>query len=1033
MGEGRLTDVNGSQSISILDEFAFEQAIISHLVGMGYEYFYGPEVSRTNDSYRDALMPGVLEEALRRINPHAHPAAIEEALRKVSDIEGIDLLSRNIAFTDYMQSGVEVSYFDGEKTRPDNIKIIDFDHPERNTFAVINQWTYVEYEEKRPDLIIFVNGMPLVIFELKSPARENVDSSDAYLQLRNYMKVIPTLFTYNAFCVMTDMADTRVGTITASEDRFMQWKTADGDYSRIDTGKPIRWTTMLDGMLSKERLIDILRNFICFSKSENGTVKILAAYHQYFGVHKAVESTLRAMNGDGKAGVFWHTQGSGKSLSMVFYAHLLAEQVNSPTIVVTTDRTDLDGQLYGQFVKCADFLRQQPQQAVSRDNLVELLNNRQANGIVFTTMQKFSESDEPLSERRNIVVMADEAHRSQYGLEIKLHADGTHSVGDALKVRQALPNASYIGFTGTPIETQDKSTREIFGDYVDVYDMTQSVEDGATRPVFYESRVVSLKLDENILRELDKQYENISDDADEMAIDRSKRDLSTMDSVLGAPETIDSLCRDIVNHYEENRADELTGKALVVAYSRPIAMRMYKKFLELCPQWKDKVHVVMTSSNQDPEEWHKVIGNKAHKDELAKEFKDDDSPFKIAIVVDMWLTGFDVPSLSTMYVYKPMKGHNLMQAVARVNRVYKGKEGGLIVDYIGIAGALKRAMHDYTKRDRERYGDMNVADTAYPLFLDKLSACRDFLHGLDYQNRIHTNSAEQMAEAIADGADYLLDPEREKDRKDFIKCAKEMAQAFGLCRSMVADELKIEEAYIDVLRTQMLKVLNVNPGNPRMSLKEINKQIAAIMEQGVHNEGVIDLFEDRTVEVSLFDESFLAEIAQMEQKNLAVELLRKLLDDQVKAYRKKSVVMAGKFSEMLQQSVNAYLNGMLTNAEVIQQLLDMAKEIMAARQEGKTLGLDDEELAFYDALTKPQAIKDFYENDELVAITRELTDTLRKNRTIDWQKKDDARARMRMSIKRLLRKHKYPPDEVPEAIETVMQQCELWVDYEEGN
>ncbi|KAB8287518.1 type I deoxyribonuclease HsdR [Bifidobacterium ramosum] len=1024
---------DGSSSRSLFDENVFERAIIGHLKTLGYDYLYGPDVSRTDDSYRDVMLPGVLESSLQRINPQAHPAAIEEALRRVANVEGIDLLSRNVEFTDYMQSGIDVSYFDGENTVSDHIKIVDFDHPERNTFTVVNQWTYVEYEEKRPDLIIFINGMPMVIFELKSPSRENVDASDAYRQLRNYMKVIPTLFVYNAFCVMTDMADTRVGTITANEDRFMQWKTADGDYSKISTGKPVRWTTMLDGMLPKERLLDILRNFICFSKSEDGTAKILAAYHQYFGVHKAIESTLHAMSTDGKAGVFWHTQGSGKSLSMVFYAHLLREQVGSPTIVVTTDRTDLDGQLYGQFAKCKDFLRQTPQQATSRSNLIELLNNREANGIVFTTMQKFSESDESLSDRRDIVVMADEAHRSQYGLQVKLHADGSHSIGDALKVRQALPNASYIGFTGTPIETQDKSTREIFGDYVDVYDMTQSVEDGATRPVFYESRVVALKLDENVLQKLDEEYANIADDVDELAIDRSKHDLATLDSVLGASETIDSLCRDIVHHYEENRADELTGKALVVAYSRTTAMKMYDKFLELRPQWKDKVHVVMTSSNQDPEEWHTIIGNKAHKLALAKRFKDDDDPFKIAIVVDMWLTGFDVPSLSTMYVYKPMKGHNLMQAVARVNRVYKGKEGGLIVDYIGIAGALKRAMHDYTKRDRERYGDMNVADTAYPLFLDKLGACRDFLHGLDYQQRIHTDSAEQMAEVIADGADYLLDPEREKDRKDFVKCAKEMAQAFGLCRSMVPDDLKLEEAYIDVLRTQLLKVLNTNPGNPRMSLGEVNKRIAAIMEQGVHNEGVIDLFEDRNVEVSLFDESFLAEVAQMKQKNLAVELLHKLIDDQVKAYRKKSVVKAGKFSEMLQQSVNAYLNGMLTNAEVIQQLLDMAKEIMAARQEGKTLGLDDEELAFYDALTKPQAIKDFYDNDELVAITRELTDTLRKNRTIDWQKKEDARARMRRSIKRLLKKHKYPPDEVPDAIDTVMQQCELWADYGEGN
>lgn len=1023
----------GFKVTSVINEDFFERALIEHMQGMGYEWLYGPDVPRTDDSYRDALLPGVLEDSLRRVNPKAHRAALEEAARKVRDLEGVDLLARNELFMDYLQSGVEVSYFDGEGTAYDNVRLVDFDDASRNTYNVVNQWTFVEYDEKRPDVIAFVNGLPLVVFELKSPSRENVDASDAYLQLRNYMKAIPTLFAYNAFCVMTDMADTRVGTITANEDRFMQWKTADGDYSKIDPKKPARWTTMVDGMLARGRLLDILRNFICFSKSESGTAKILAAYHQYFGVHKAVDSTVRAMRGDGKAGVFWHTQGSGKSLSMVFYAHLLRETVGSPTIVVTTDRTDLDGQLYGQFAKCADFLRQVPQQADSRANLVELLDNREANGIVFTTMQKFSETDEPLTERRDILVMADEAHRSQYGLEVKIHADGTRTIGDALKVRRALPNASYIGFTGTPIEAQDKSTREIFGDYVDVYDMTQAVDDGATKPVYYESRVVALRLDEDVLGRIDDEYAKIADDADELAVERSKHDLAALDSVLGAPETVDSLCRDIVDHYEKNRADELTGKALVVAYSRPTAMKMYHKFLELRPGWADKVHVVMTSSNQDPEEWREVVGNKARKLELAKRFKDDADPFKIAIVVDMWLTGFDVPSLSTMYVYKPMRGHNLMQAIARVNRVYKGKEGGLVVDYIGIAGALKRAMHDYTARDRKNYGDMDIAKTAYPLFLDKLDACRDFLHGLDYRDRIRTSSAEQLAEAIMDGSDYLLDPAREDDRVPFVKCAKEMAQAYGLCKSQVPDSMRMEEAYIDVLRTQVLKVINANPDNPRLTLNEVNRRIAAIVGQGVHNEGVINLFEDRDVEVSLFDESFLAEVAQMKQKNLAFELLRKLIDDQVKAYRKQSVVKAGKFSEMLQGSVNAYLNGMLTNAEVIEQLLDMAKQIMATREEGERLGLDQEELAFYDALTKPQAIRDFYENDELVAITRELTDTLRRNRTIDWQKKEDARARMRRSIKRLLKKYKYPPDEVPDAITTVMRQCELWADYGEGN
>ena len=1019
-------------TLSSMSEGFYENAVIEHLVGLGYIHLYGPNVPRTSEAYNDAFLPDVLSTSLEKVNPGLPTAAIDEAIRKLRNIEGIDLLSRNETFTDYLQSGIEVSYFDGTCMRGEVVKLLDIERPDNNSFHVVNQWTYVEFDEKRADIVVFVNGLPLVVFELKSPSRDNVSSSDAYLQLRNYLKAIPTLFVYNAFCVMSDLADTRVGSITANEDRFVQWKTVNGDYSKIDSSKPTKWTTTLDGMFTKDRMLDIVGNFTCYSKSQDSTAKILAAYHQYFGVHRAVKSTIRSMASDGKAGVFWHTQGSGKSLSMVFFAHLLRKCVDSLTIVIVTDRNDLDDQLYGQFSKCSDFLRQTPQQADSRENLISLLANREANGIIFTTLQKFSEGETPLSDRRDILVMVDEAHRGQYGLSVTLHADGTRSVGDALKVRQALPNASYIGFTGTPIETEDKSTREIFGDYVDVYDMTQSVEDDATRPVYYESRVVALKLDEDVLRNIDDEYEAIADGADELAIERSKHDLANLDSVLGAPETIDSLCRDIVSHYEENRADEQAGKALVVAYSRPTAMKMYEKFLELRPSWEDKVHVVMTSGNQDPEEWKRIIGNKAHKYELAKQFKDDVDPFKIAIVVDMWLTGFDVPSLSTMYVYKPMKGHNLMQAIARVNRVYKGKEGGLVVDYIGIASALKRAMHDYTKRDRDKYGDMDIAKTAYPLFLDKLDVCRDYLHGFSYKDRIQTESAEEMANLIADGTDFLLAPERADSRNDFLSSAKQMMQSFGLCKSKVNDALRLEAAYIDVLRAQVLKTVITTPVNPALTLEGVNKRISAIIEQGVHNEGIIDLFEKDNVEFSLFDEMFLDEIQRMKQKNLAYEMLKRLIENQVREYQKKSVVKAQKFSEMLKGSVNSYLNGMLTNAQVIEELVNMAKAMMADRDEGKELGLDDEELAFYDAITKPEAIHDFYANDQLVAITRELTETLRKNRTIDWQRKEDARARMRRAVKRLLKKYKYPPDEIPEALDTVMRQCELWVDYSEG-
>lgn len=1017
MGENRYSSIP-------IDEAFFEQAIIDHLQDMGYEHLFGPDVVRTTSEYRDAFLPEVLPESLRRINPGIPDEAITEAVLKINTIESGSLAYRNETFSDYLQSGVEVTFFNGVEEQTDIVSLLDFENIESNSFHAVNQWTYVELEEKRPDVIIFINGLPLVIFELKSPSRENVNASDAYLQLRNYMNTIPTLFVYNTFCVMSDMADTRVGTITAKEDRYMRWKTVDGNYSETSFAD---WRTMLDGMCEKGRLLDIIRNFICFSNDAENSAKILAGYHQYFAVKKAIGRTESAMESDGKAGVFWHTQGSGKSLSMVFFAHLLQQRLDSPTIVVITDRNDLDDQLYQQFVDCKSFLRQTPQQASSQDNLVELLAQREANGIVFSTMQKFTDSNEALSERSDIIVMVDEAHRGQYGLTEVMHKDGTVTVGEARIIRKALPHATYIGFTGTPIETEDKNTREIFGDYIDIYDMTQSVEDEATRPVYYESRVVALKLDENVLAQIDSEYEAIADNADELAIERSKQELARLDGILGAPETINDLCTDIVDHYENTRADELTGKALIVAYSRPIAMKIYEKILALRPSWTEKIGVVMTSGNQDPEEWKSIIGTKSHKIDMARKFKDDKNPLKIAIVVDMWLTGFDVPSLATMYIYKPMKGHNLMQAIARVNRVYKGKEGGLVVDYIGIASALKRAMRDYTARDRDRYGDMDIGKTAYPRFLEKLDVCRDFLHGFNYRGRIKTKESQELAAAIADGLNFLLAPARADSRNDFIAQAKLMNQALSLCKSLVSEELIHEAAFIGVLRAQLIKLSSTGDG-PRLSLNEINKRISAILEQSVHSEGVINLFEEKGVELSLFDESFLEEVSKMKQKNLAFEMLKRLIEDQVRTYKGKSVVKAQKFSDMLQRSVNSYLNGMLTNAEVMEELLKMAHEMMQERNEGVAMGLSDEELAFYDALTKPQAVKDFYQNDELIAITKELTDTLRKNRTIDWQKKEGARARMRLEIKRLLKKHKYPPDEAAGALEIVMEQCELWAD-----
>lgn len=774
--------------------------------------------------------------------------------------------------------------------------------------------------------------------------------------------------------------------------------------------------------------MDILKNFICFSVETDKTIKILAAYHQYFAVKKAIASTQTATETDGKGGVFWHTQGSGKSLSMVFYAHLLQSALNSPTIVVLTDRNDLDNQLFAQFSKCSDFLRQKPVQAESRAHLKQLLGGIKANGIFFTTMQKFEEAEDPLSERRNIIVMADEAHRGQYGLTEKVdEKTGKIKIGTAGKIRKSLPNATYIGFTGTPVSIKDHNTREVFGNYIDVYDMTQAVEDGATRPVYYESRVIKLHLKPEILKLIDDEYELMAHKTDSEVIEKSKKQLGQMETILGDPATINSLVTDILDHYENNRASLLTGKAMIVAYSRSIAMEIYNKILDLHPDWQEKVAVVMTASNDDPKEWRSIIGNKSYKDELARKFKDNNDPLKIAIVVDMWLTGFDVPSLATMYVYKPMSGHNLMQAIARVNRVFQDKEGGLIVDYVGIANALKQAMNDYTVRDRKNYGDTDISKVAAPKFLEKLEVCRNLLHGFDYSGFAGLGNLER-ARLISGAVNFIIERGRETQKENFVKEALLLHQALSLCSSVIEENLRIEAAFIEAVRVLTVRLSCTGNGGKKISLPELNEKINALLKQSIKSDGVINLFSDVKEEFSLFDPKFLEDISKMKEKNLALELLKKLIAEQISVYRHTNVVKSEKFSEIIQKAMNRYLNGMLTNEQVIEELLNLAKQIAAAQKEGSDLGLTPDEVAFYDALTRPEAVKDFYENDELIAITKELTDTLRKNKSIDWQKRENARAKMRLLIKKLLKKHKYPPEGMEDAVSTVMTQCELWAD-----
>ena len=1003
-------------SISFSED-SFELALIELFKGMGYNYVYGPEIDR---DLQEPLLLDCVYDSLCRINPTLPSSAIDEAINKIKRLEGANLIETNYRFTLLMQNGVEATFMNKKReTKTDIVKLIDFDNPENNDFKVVNQYTMHEYDVKRADIVVFVNGLPLVVVELKSPSREETDASDAYLQLRNYMQVIPKLFHYNAFCVMSDFAITKAGTITASEDRFMEWKQADGTVADCDT--------IFKSIFEKATFLNVLKNYICFDERDGvGSAKILAGYHQYYAVEKAARRTVEAVKGDGKIGVFWHTQGSGKSLSMVFLAHHPMLQNLNPTIVVITDRNDLDDQLFGQFSRNSSFLRQTPKQADSREDLKELLDGRQSGGIIFTTMQKFDNYDEALSTRRNIIVMTDEAHRGQYGLEEKIGTDGKVHIGAARKIRNSLPHASFIGFTGTPISDKDRDTQEIFGDYIDVYDMTQAVDDGATMPVYYESRVIKLQLNEEVLQKIDDEYEALrAEGANEQDLEANKREMSHMDALLGNDETVDALVQDILKHYEENRQFVCGGKAMLVAYSRPIAIKIYNRILELRPDWTEKVKVVMTSGNQDPEEWQKIIGSKSYKNELARKFKDVKSEMKIAIVVDMWLTGFDVPSLATMYVYKPMKGHNLMQAIARVNRVFPEKSGGLVVDYVGIAAALKLAMNTYTKRDRKRFGNNDISKTALLKFLEHLEICRDQLYGFDY-SKFQDGSELEKAQIIKGAVNFLMAVDKTEERKEFIKNASLLHQSVTLCRSLLNIQQRYEAGFMEVVRT----LLNRLTSKGKVTKKEINERISNLIKQSVQSDGVVNLFDEKA-EFSLFDEKFMEEVKNMKEKNIAAELLAKLLQGRVKAYQRTNIVKSEQFSKLLTDTLSRYLKGLITNEEVVQELIKLALEITTAEKEGDEMGLSHEEKAFYDALTRPQAVRDFYKNDQLIALTKELTETLRKNRTIDWSRRESARANMRRLVKRLLKKYNYPPKEAEDALETVLLQCEQWTDNDD--
>ena len=1013
-------------------EDSYEQTLIQLFKGLGYDYECGYDVER---DFREPYYVEDLQEALRKLNPEESDEVISEAYRIVTHVNEGTLEQRNEQLMDYVQNGVEVKYVADGRNQTALVKLIDFEQPRKNHFKVCNQWRVVEYDKIRCDMVVFVNGLPLVVIELKSPANDNVDEEDAYLQIKQYQQKCPTLFVYNAFSVTSDMLTNKAGTLTAKANRYMEWKSRDGQQ---ESQEVIDYETFFEGIFPKERLIDLLQNFICFDHKDGKTAKIMAAYHQYFAVNKALVHTETALGGDGKIGVFWHTQGSGKSLSMVFYVHRLIQLYPQCTIVVVTDRNDLDQQLYEQFAGCQKFLRQEPQRVGfdlnekgkltktgGREDLVRKLKDLQTGGIIFTTIQKFEEGTGLLSERENIIVITDEAHRSQYGDEHWDVKAEKMKKGYALLMHEALPHASFIGFTGTPISERDRDTKEVFGDYIDVYDMTQAVADGATRPVYYESRVINLNLNEEALQKLDEEFDLLADEgATEEQIDRARKDNSGLKEILCHPDTIKSLCEDIVKHYEDNRQYELTGKAMIVAYNKEAAVKIYYKLLEMRPEWAEKMHVVASAANTDKEEWHDVINARKNK-EYAALFKEDNSPMKIAIVVDMWLTGFDVPSLATMYVYKPMKGHNLMQAIARVNRVFPEKEGGLIVDYVGIAQALKKAMQDYTNRDRKQFGDPDINKTARVKFQEKLEICRDLLHGFDYEG-FYEGSDPDRAKLIKGGVNFLLAPDKQERLKNFINESQLLHNALTLCRSLIAQREKQEVAFMDAVRVLLTRFTAQGP----VTKREINERIANLIEHSIQSRGVVRLFETR--EFSLFDEHFLEELKKMKEKNLAVQLLERLLKERIRKYERTNVVQSLKFSEMMNQALSNYLKGMLTNEEVIEELLKMASEIKKTEEEGNELGLTIEEKAFYDALSSPEGVRQAYTDEEFVALTKELTEQLRRNRTIDWNHKESARAKMRVMVKRLLKKYKYPPEGQEQALRTVMAQCNKWADDEDN-
>lgn len=1001
----------------MFNEETLENITMEMLNELEYKCINGYEMKRVD--YSKVILEDDLRNAIYKINSNVTDEQVTEVVRQIKNLEHNNTILNNKQFTKYLLEGCQVPINENGETRYKTIKIVDFNNISNNTFKAINQYTIIEHSEKRPDIIIFINGLPLVVVELKSTVREDVKLIDGYNQLKGYQEVhIPTLFYYNQFMIISDGVQARAGTITSPWSRFSEWKKIEAD-DEVTENMPTH-KTLFYGMLRKDRLLDIINSFVLWSEDS----KILSAYHQYFGVKKAIASTEFAIdNRTGKAGILWHTQGSGKSFSMVFYAGNMIKVLKNPSIVVVTDRNDLDNQLFSTFAKCSDYLKQSPVQIESREDLQDKLENRVSGGIFFTTLQKFEEETGLFSKRDDILVLVDEAHRSHYGIDATIKFDkekmkAYKKYGTAKYLHEAFPNATYIGFTGTPVETKDKSTSNVFGQVIDTYDMTQAIMDGSTVPIMYEARMARVGLNQKLLDEIDDYYNMLETEegVEDYKIAESKKEMAKMEQIIEDPDRLEMIVNDIINHYEDIQTS-VANKAMVVAYSRKSAYTMYKKFLELRPDWENKIHMVITSNNKDDEEMQKAIGSKKDKKQLEVDFKDMDSEFKIAIVVDMWLTGFDVPGLGTMYVDKPMKAHNLMQAIARVNRVYKDKQGGLIVDYIGLKRWLLDALKTYTKRDQGKIVDNSEL---VKVLMDKVELIRDLFNGFYYGHFATTTDSDKY-EIIMAGANWML--KTEEIRKAFMRYSYDVKSLYSLCTGELTQEIKDEILFFISVRSFISKL-----SGDKIDVKEINDKVAKMLERAIQDDEMLQIGEvHNSNRLAILSDEILNKLAKMQKKNIAVEVLNRALKEYVEQVGKENVVLMEKFSTKFQKIVASYNER--TSVEdiekIIQEMINLKNEIENELKAGNEYNLSTEEKAFFDALGDDSEVKELMKDETLVKIAKELVETVNENMTIDWDIRKDARARMRIEIKKLLIKYNYPPNKSEKAVQTVIRQAEL--------